>query len=247
MDPKLLANLSQTLKSEVLVALLMPIVKRFPLFQQSSRLFLVRVCTGCLTHRHAPGDVVCDAGTIATSMLFVVTGKLVKVKRGKEDQDEGKEEYYEGYWIGELNLFTAQTRNHTVISVTFSELLEITQTSFQQTLKDFPNMLQTFQELKLKIKNGDTSSVEFVCAVCGRPGHPNGGCVSESSFDEPKLSWFFQRYNPKWFFGSSRKARAAPKVKRLPSSIMDGELSPASREEQESPDAKKLWAQPPTA
>ena len=41
----------------------------------------------------------------------------------------------------------------------FSELLEITQTSFQQTLKDFPNMLQTFQELKLKIKNGDTSSV----------------------------------------------------------------------------------------
>ena len=67
--------------------------------------------------------------------------------------------YYEGYWIGELNLFTAQTRNHTVISVTFSELLEITQTSFQQTLKDFPNMLQTFQELKLKIKNGDTSSV----------------------------------------------------------------------------------------
>ena len=26
------------------------------------------------------------------SRLFVVTGKLVKVKRGKEDQDEGKEE-----------------------------------------------------------------------------------------------------------------------------------------------------------
>lgn len=252
MDPKLLANLSQTLKSEVLVALLMPIVKRFPLFQQSSRLFLVRVCTGCMTHRHAPGDVVCDAGTIATSMLFVVTGKLVKVKRGKENEDQGKEEYYEGYWIGELNLFTAQTRDHTVISVTFSELLEITQIAFQQTLKDFPNMLQTFQELKAKIKNGDTSSVEFVCTTCGRPGHPNGGCVSQSSFDEPKLHWFFQRYSP-WprFFSSSRRMSRANNMKRLPSSIMEGELSPASTREKdgEGLDAKNnnTWARAPSA
>jgi hypothetical protein len=195
MDPKLLSNLSHNLKSEVLVALLMPIVKRFPLFQESSRLFLVRVCSGCLTHRHAPGDVVFDAGTVATSMLFVVSGKLVKVIRGApQDNSPGPREFKEGYWIGELNLFIAETRNFTLLSVTFSELLEITLDRFNMTLKEFPSMWQTYQELKAKIKQGDTSGVECLCSVCGHPGHASGACVVSSTQDEPKLNWFFEQY-----------------------------------------------------
>lgn len=228
MDPKLLANLSQTLKSEVLVALLMPIVRSFPLFQQSSRLFLVRICTGCLTHRHAPGDVVCDAGTIATSMFFVVTGKLVRLQRGMKENTSPME-YFEGYWIGELNLFNSDTRNYTVLSVTFSELLEITSHAFQQTLKDFPNMLQTYKELRGKIQSGDTSGVEFLCTTCGQPGHESGACVHQCVSDEPKLHWLFRgrwpfrRKNGTLSGSSSAEGtrRSSDPLNRLPSSIME--------------------------
>lgn len=189
MDPKLLANLSDNLKSEVMVALLMPIMERFPLFKQSSRLFLVRMCTGCKTHRHAPGDVVADPGTVASSMYFVVTGRLVMIKVG--ENKETPRQYFEGYWIGELNLFVSETRAYSILSVSFSEVLEISRTALQQTLQDFPKMLGTYKEMKERIKEGDRSAVEFKCDVCGMPGHADGACQAKDLLSlQPKLPWY---------------------------------------------------------
>jgi len=188
MDPKLLANLSANLKSEVMVALLLPIMERFPLFRQSSRLFLVRMCTGTQTHRHAPGDVVADPGTVASSMYFVVTGRLVKIKVGASN--ETPTQYYEGYWIGELNLFISETRNYTILSVSFSEILEISRSALQQTLQDFPKMLNTYKEMKDRIKDGDRSAVEFLCETCGLPGHADGACQTKELSLQPKLPWY---------------------------------------------------------
>jgi hyperpolarization activated cyclic nucleotide-gated potassium channel 2 len=188
MDPKLLANLSENLKSEVMVALLLPIMERFPLFKQSSRLFLVRMCTGCKTHRHAPGDVVADPGTVASSMYFVVTGRLVKIKVGA--QQEVPVQFHEGYWIGELNLFVSETRAYSILSVSFSEILEISRAALQATLQDFPKMLSTYKEMKELIKGGDRSAVEFLCEYCGQPGHADGACLNKELSLQPKLPWY---------------------------------------------------------
>merc|ERR1719160_2158999 len=107
----------------------------------SSRPMLVRVCSNCVTMRHAPGDVIYDEGTVAASMVFVVTGKLVLVREessGTPENDEGIEELEEGAWLGAVNLFVTEIREYTLIAVSFIELLEITQAAFRTVLEDFP-------------------------------------------------------------------------------------------------------------
>jgi cyclic nucleotide gated channel alpha 3 len=208
MDPKLMENLSDNLKSEVMVALLLPIMEQFPLFKQSSRLFLVRMCTGTQTHRHAPGDVVADPGTVASSMYFVVTGRLVMIKVGRSN--ETPSQYYEGYWIGELNLFISETRAYTILSVSFSEVLEISRSALQQTLQDFPKMLSTYKEMKDRIKEGDRSAVEFLCVACGMPGHADGACQSKEVSLQPKLPWYSRwRKNKLQRFDTAKSNRSS--------------------------------------
>jgi CRP-like cAMP-binding protein len=181
MDKAVLSNLSSALRSEVKLALLLPIVERYPLFRMSSRPMLVRVCSNCATARHAPGDVIYDEGTVASSMVFVVNGKLVLMRedrgraRGARDgaaadadereagrnADEGIEELSEGAWLGAVNLFVTEIREYSLIAVTFIELLEITQAAFKTILEDFPAMQERYREYQQRVMAGDRACVEF--------------------------------------------------------------------------------------
>jgi hypothetical protein len=181
MDQKVLGNLSATLKSEVKLALLLPIVESYPLFEKSSRPMLVRVCSVCVTHRHAPGDIVYDAGTVAKSMVFLVSGKLLCVTATAPANDAGapandalgeeeafaEEEINEGGWIGAVHLFVSEIRTYTLVSVSFAELLEITQDAFRQILENFPTMEQKYHEYRDRVLAGDREAVEFPCPVKG--------------------------------------------------------------------------------
>jgi hypothetical protein len=163
MDPVLLKALSPALRSEVLLSLLLPTLQQFPLFSNSSRKLVTRVCAGCVTHRAGIGDMVWEAGSFTSSMYFVVTGVTALFKA--ETAEGLRTEYGPGMWFGERYLFVPQVVEDVVICATFAELLEVQQRTFQKNMAEFPKMIATYREYQRKLLAGDRKCIPAAPAV----------------------------------------------------------------------------------
>jgi hypothetical protein len=163
MDPVLLQALSPALRNEVLLSLLLPTLQQFPLFMNSSRKLLTRVCAGCVTHRAGIGDMVWEAGSFGSSMYFVVTGIAARFEA--ETAEQRRTEYDPGMWFGERYLFVPKVVEDVVICATFAELLEVQQATFRTNMAEFPKMVATYREYQRKLLPGDDRCIPAAPAV----------------------------------------------------------------------------------
>jgi hypothetical protein len=157
-DAELMDHLSVTLRSEVAIALVMPTLKHFPLFANSSPQFMSRVCGVCTTMSCAPTDVVVDAGTINQAIFFVVIGEVAALQEVERDL-KLVARYPISAWFREINLFVPEVLQNMYVSTKFSELLEIVQPKFAKMLDEFPKMKASYTSIQARISAGDRSAL----------------------------------------------------------------------------------------
>lgn len=176
-------SLSQWLRLEVLEHVHSSTILHCPFFQEMPRAVLQRVCQFAVTVLCAHHDIVVHRGHRATSMLYIIKGKLSILAMGSTFQPQDTELQFMAppSWIGYLCLFQDMLWPSTAISLGNSELLKLEKAELLELLEDFPASLQRYQEFQHRIERGDLIGAGVKCATCEGFGHASTHCESRKN------------------------------------------------------------------
>lgn len=176
-NPEFMHHLSPWLQLELRECLHKGVLTRHPFFQQLPDKVLKHICGMASSVYYAPNDVVVQRGQRASSMCFIVRGKLCVLAIALDDgQGVTNKILMSPSWIGDMCIFTDMKRTKTVVSVTHSELLVVQKSSVMVLVNEFPKIISSYRTFKAKVDNGDLLACGVVCEYCQDYGHSVGDC-----------------------------------------------------------------------
>src|SRR5262245_31410088 len=115
------------------------LIGHVPMFQTLPASAIERIADFSTSVVVEPGQVVVREGEEGHS-FFVVTAGLLEVRWSGENPGDGHPRLFAGDFFGERSLLFNQPRNATVIAVMKTELLELSQSTFEFILKEYPRV-----------------------------------------------------------------------------------------------------------
>lgn len=182
-------HLSQWIRLELMEHMNGETIYRHPFFKELPRPVLQRICGVTNTVLCAPGDIVVQRGHRATSMCWVVKGKLriivpkSQIRRSVSANDSAAQ--YEAImsapcWIGDACLFKDMTRPCTAISMAHSELLTLDKVDMCELLEDYPRSLRHYSEWTMRMNDGLPLAGGVACPYCQKLGHVEDMCSAKN-------------------------------------------------------------------
>lgn len=172
LDKRIMGDLSESLQSELAVAITGNVFRQFPLFADVDHRFLTALCAVGTTKRAGVGDIVVWEDNAAREMFWVVFGEAAVSRRGQHINTLRRND-----WFGELALFFAgAVRAATVRCDTHCEFLVLHRDNFLEQIQEFPVVKRKYRALAEQLRTGDPSGLKLVCACCGSPDHLTRDC-----------------------------------------------------------------------
>merc|ERR1712176_161843 len=149
-----MSHLSESLQSQLTLAVTGNVLKQFPLFEAAEEKFLAVLAKACRTQRAGCGDVVVREEESASEMFWVVRGEALIIRRGVPIGS-----LRAGDWFGELSLFVpGAVRTATVRSETHCEFLVLDQQKYLDRIQSFPRQRREYEKVVQQIRLGNPSS-----------------------------------------------------------------------------------------
>ncbi|KAF4706443.1 hypothetical protein FOZ62_007249, partial [Perkinsus olseni] len=151
-DEGILGLMSNHLRGEVMLQLLGSSIKITPFLSDIPSSMLRRLCERCLTKAaHAPGDVVYEEGELASSMHFLVSGRVKVVYVGGAEREEFVDS---GGYFGELALFLEALREGTARCIRFSETVALKRSEVIKLLPMYPKTKKRYEKMCRSLADG---------------------------------------------------------------------------------------------
>jgi len=172
LDGTIMDNLSESLQSELALAIIGNVYRSFPLFADCEDDFLTALCSVGKTKRAGIGDVIVSEEQAAHEMFWVVRGEARVERRGKLINLLSA-----GDWFGELALFfPGAVRVATVRCESHCEFLVLHHNDFNAKMKDFPRVRRFYLGLARELKKGNPAGLNLRCLTCGSKDHLSRDC-----------------------------------------------------------------------
>jgi hypothetical protein len=142
-----LEKLSESLQSELRIAVLGSFLQEFPLFEHADELVLKAMCLVCRTVRAGRGDQVVEEGQPNLDMYMILRGEVLILRH---DRIIGCLAYQD--WFGEKSMFFARlVHNVSLKCETECEFLVLAQSSFKEQISLFPTLRDQYMEVVEKL------------------------------------------------------------------------------------------------
>ncbi|EER01488.1 voltage and ligand gated potassium channel, putative, partial [Perkinsus marinus ATCC 50983] len=130
---------------------------------------LKKICQVVTRETHAPGDIIFEEGEWASSMYFIIKGKVKLVSRSHAGATIGY--LSEGGYFGEVALFMETSRSVSAKCLSFCDTICLSRQSLVDLLVIYPKFRDKYDALCREVLSGDVRGLCLQCIHCGKSGH----------------------------------------------------------------------------
>lgn len=151
-EQRLLANLPQSLKTDISLHIHKELIKKVPYFKQTDKDFITDIIMQIKPLVFLPGDYIVKKGEMGHCMYFISNGSVQVMS---EDESSIITTLNEGDYFGEIALIKKVARTKSVKSVEFSYIYTLEKKNFDILLEKYPkfkkHIYQTISKREKKI------------------------------------------------------------------------------------------------
>ncbi|KAF4729999.1 hypothetical protein FOZ63_023821 [Perkinsus olseni] len=173
-EGEVMSILSPPLRTEIMVHLVGGVIRSAPFFTNIPLSMLKKICQVVTRETHAPGDIIFEEGEWASSMYFVIKGKVKLLSRSHGGATIGY--LSEGGYFGEVALFMETSRSASAKCLSFCDTICLSRQSLLDLLVIYPKFRLKYDSLCREVLSGDVRGLCLQCVHCGKIGHLSDMC-----------------------------------------------------------------------
>ncbi len=142
-EAAVIAELPRSLKTLITIQMNRDLIRKVPIFEHASDLFLKEVILNLEPVIFTPGDYIMEAGDMGYDMFFISQGKVDILSA---DESITYATLTGGAFIGEIALLLSMPRTATVKAVEYCDLYRLTKEVFDSVLERYPDVAETMSQ-----------------------------------------------------------------------------------------------------
>lgn len=167
-EESVMSMLSDPLRNEICAFIHGGIIKSCPPILGFTDSFIQQLTKTFRSEIFAPGDSIFNEGELSFHLYFVQSGTVDVYHKGTNTTFR---ELSKGSYFGEVGFFTGHTRWASLRCLLFTSLLTLSVDSMKELTKKNPEAEDYLLGVKERCKDGNYSTLEVVCYICGKNGH----------------------------------------------------------------------------
>ncbi len=140
-DEKIIADLPHALQHEMQIYMKIKLISSIPIFHNCGHKCLKDISTRLEQIYSSPGDLIIKIGDIGTEMFILAHGNVDVIL----ESGERIATLHDGQIFGEVALLKETNRTANVQSQTYCDLYKLTKASFDEIIKNYPDLLSTIE------------------------------------------------------------------------------------------------------
>mmetsp|Transcript_116761 Transcript_116761/g.267976 ORF Transcript_116761/g.267976 Transcript_116761/m.267976 type:complete len:382 (+) Transcript_116761:1-1146(+) len=193
-------QLSPFLRMKLMLSVHRQTLEYHTFFERMGSVMLAGVCARAESVVFAPGDAVVQRGAVASSMFFIVSGRVqvigseVRKKNGIAFPGSLPPSFLDPpSYFGDLALFKALARAQTIVSIEHTELLMVSRPMLLDLAAEMPAFDKYYRKAVAAVERGDLVAAGLQCGSCRGMGHTTARCPTRRRQGRTSIIPFLQR------------------------------------------------------